>query len=199
MAEERLVDPEVSRTKFERELADYRKVEDDHIRRGWWLLRVEYPEVFVVFGAPKVRPPTVVFGALLNFADYDLRPPSVRLVDPFTREPYKFNELPTVLKRRTTAAAPPQLAAQGLSVVEQEQQLMVAHRPEDIPFLCIPGVREYHDHPAHSGDPWLLHRGTGEGTLYFLLDQLYKYGVEPITDYQVGLQVVGYVQGAVPG
>ncbi|MGH3147145.1 MAG: putative metal-binding protein [Rubrobacter sp.] len=45
----------------------------------------------------------------------------------------------------------------------------------------------------------MLHRGTGEGTLYFLLDQLYKYGVEPITDYQVGLQVVGYVQGAVPG
>lgn len=198
MAEELLVDPQVSKAKFERELAEYRKNEDDHLHRGWWMLRAEFPEVFIVFGAPKVRPPTVVFGALLNFANYDLWPPSVKLVDPFTRVPYKANELPTVLKRQTTAAAPAQLAAQGFSMVQQEQQLMVAHNPEDVPFLCIPGVREYHEHPAHSGDSWLLHRGTGEGNLYFLLDQLYKYGVEPIIDYQVGLQVVGYIQGAVP-
>ncbi|WP_306919914.1 putative metal-binding protein [Rhizobium mesoamericanum] len=40
-----------------------------------------------------------------------------------------------------------------------------ANSLEDEPFLCMAGVREYHDNPAHSGDPWLLHRGSGEGRL----------------------------------
>jgi hypothetical protein len=33
----------------------------------------------------------------------------------------------------------------------------------EAPFLCIAGVREYHDHPGHSGDSWDLHRTTGAG------------------------------------
>jgi hypothetical protein len=26
------------------------------------------------------------------------------------------------------------------------------------PFLCLRGIREYHEHPQHSGDEWLLYR-----------------------------------------
>lgn len=53
MAEvEALVDPAVSRAKFDRELAQYRALEDDYLRRGWWLLKAEFPEVFAVFASP---------------------------------------------------------------------------------------------------------------------------------------------------
>lgn len=201
---ELLVDPAISRTKFDRELADYRAREDEYLRRGWWLLRAEFPEVFVVFATPRTKPPAVVFGVLLDFTNYDFWPPSVRLVDPFTREPYTFAQLPSQLPRRSTTPVPEtvvalQLPGMGPPRIVQDLPLMQAHDPNEIPFLCLPGVREYHDHPGHSGDPWLLHRGRGEGTLHFLLETIHRYGVEPISGYQVQMvPMIGFGQQDVP-
>ena len=64
---------------------------------------------------------------------------------------------------------------------------MQSHLPEDLPFLCIPGVKEYHDHPGHSGDPWELHRPAGEGRLVRLLEVISKYGLEPVQGFHVNL------------
>jgi hypothetical protein len=190
-----VVDPVVSHEKFDRELTEFRRLESEHRRRGWWLLEAHFPRVFVVFATPQLRPPAVICGVDVDFANYDLEPPSVRLVDPFTREPYRQNNLPTALLRRQVmnfamGAGMPQLAG----VVP----LMQAHAADEIPFLCIPGVREYHAHPAHSGDSWLTHRGLGAGTLYHILNTIYQYGVQPITNYGIGHHVVGFEQGDPP-
>ena len=200
-----LVDPNVSRAKFSRELAEYRAIEDEHIRRGWWILRAEYPEVFVVFANSQLRPPAVIFGAVLDFTNYDLWAPSVKLVDPFTRQPYKAKELPTVLKRRTVMSPPPEIAAmvslQGGQAAQmmREDPLMQAHSPDEEPFLCLPGIREYHEHPAHTGDSWLLHRARGEGRLYFILEKLYRYGVQPINSYNIQMvPIINFGQQEVP-
>ena len=79
-------------------------------------------------------------------------------------------------------------------------QLGQWYGPDDIPFLCIAGVREYHDHPGHSGDAWELHRRSGAGRFVRLLETITKYGVQPITEYHVSLvpQVSGFVQKEVP-
>lgn len=202
---EALADPAVSRAKFDRDLATYCGREDEYRRRGWWLLTADFPEVFVVFATPRTKPPAVVFGALLDFANYDFWPPSVRLVDPFTREPYRAKDLPTVFKRRTVTTLPPEAqAALGLPAGAQmqnvqESQLMQAYGPDEVPFLCVPGVREYHEHPAHSNDPWLRHRDGVEGSLHFLLEILYRYGVAPISEYRVELITrVTFGQAEVP-
>lgn len=42
-----LVDPAVSRAKLEREVMEYRRLQDQYIRRGWWLVTADYPEVFL--------------------------------------------------------------------------------------------------------------------------------------------------------
>lgn len=185
---ETYVDPAVSRQKFDREVAVYRKLEDEHVKRGWFLLKAEFPEVFVVFAAPKLSPACVVLGVVLDFTDYDFQPPSVRLVHPFTRVPYKYRELPNKLVRTVLNPAPPEAAMQG-AVIATPQALMIAHTPDEVPFLCLPGVREYHNHPGHSGDLWALRRSTAEGTLFFLLSQIYKYGVEPINGYSMALKI----------
>lgn len=184
-----LVDPAISRIKFERELAEYGLLQREHMRRGWWVLEAEYPKVFIVYASPRLKPPAVIFGASLDFTNYDLWPPSVTLVDPFTREPYRAKGLPTTLLRQRKVSAAP---LEGLAEVQGQEilelgRLLQWHSEDDIPFLCVPGVREYHHHPAHTGDSWLLHRRTGTGTLFFLLDVLYKYGVQPIDGYNVQL------------
>jgi len=185
-----VVEPSVSRAKFDREVARYRLHERDYRARGWWLLEAEYPKLFFVMVTPRLKPPAIAFGALFDFTDYDLQPPSLRLVDPFTKVPYAPRELPTVLKRRVplTAEQIEQARAQGQDVAGAmiEQRMMMWHSDDDVPFFCLPGVREYHEHPAHTGDPWLLRRGRGEG-LIFLLEQLDRYGLAPIVGYQIGV------------
>lgn len=199
MAEvEAKVDPAVSRAKFERELGNCLEQQDHLIRRGIWMVKSKFPDVFVVFGTPNLNPAVALFGATIDFSDYDLLPPSVRLVNPFTLEPYKANQLPTVLKRAVRDPLPLSPEQQAMGVNPHITQLIVAHDQLEVPFLCLPGVREYHQHPAHTGDPWFLHRGSGEGSLYFLLNILATYGSEPITGHMVQARVTGLAQGGVP-
>jgi hypothetical protein len=192
-----LVDPTVSEAKFNRELADFRKFNDTYREKGWWMLQAQFPDVSVVFASPKITPASVIFGVEINFDNYDLWPPSVRLANPFTRVPYTYDQLPSRLPRLVPVGQVPP----GMSPPIGVQDLMVAHGDgSQIPFLCLPGTREYHDHPGHSGDSWLLHRGMGEGTLNFILSQLYKYGVEPINSLSFNLTIspTGFRQGSVP-
>ena len=79
-------------------------------------------------------------------------------------------------------------------LINQIAPLMQAYGPEEIPFLCIAGVREYHLNPAHTGDSWLLHRKDGAGRFVRLLEVITAYGVQPIAGYAVTLtpQVTGF-------
>lgn len=199
MAQLQFTDPAVSRAKFARELAEYNALAATYRQRGWLLLDAEYPEVLVAFAAPKTNPLTLVMGVALDYTNYDAAPPSVRVVHPLTAKPFKASELPTRLDRSLPAqnftAAPggPQL------VVQQQQPYMQAHKENEIPFLCMAGVREYHDHPAHSGDLWELHRTDGAGRLVRILEVISRYGIEPIAGFRVHMQpMIGLNYGPPP-
>ena len=73
----------------------------------------------------------------------------------------------------------------------QLSAMLQANKPDDFPFLCLPGVREYHDNPAHTGDSWLLHRGSGEGSLVFILEKIWIYGADPLAAYNIQIQIQG--------
>jgi Predicted metal binding domain len=196
------VDPEVSRAKFDREVADFRANAEEYRRRGWLLIEAEFPTVVVVMAAPQLTPPAIVTGVELDYTNYDAAPPSVRLVDPFTREPYPPDKLPTILKRGVRPnGLPPGLQLPPGAQIMGEQPLMQWYNGEgSVPFVCVAGVREYHEHPAHSGDAWELHRADGAGRLVRLLEIIDKYGVKPINQYAVQLvpQVMGFQQEQPP-
>ena len=199
-----VVDPSVSRAKFDREIRAFRRLAGDYRKRGWFLADVSFPQALVVMAAPQLKPPAVVVGVLVDYTDYDLRPPSLRLVDPFTVEPYRAKELPVQLFRQ----APDEsvrveiVGAPGGPVPKliARQQLMQSYGPDEIPFLCLAGVREYHDHPGHSGDAWELHRPGGAGRLVRLLDIVDRYGIRPLSGYNLALEpkITGFVQNEIP-
>jgi len=167
------------------------------------MVKSEWPEVLVVFGTPQLSPPAIVFAALIDFTDYDFYPPSVTLVHPFTQVPYKAKDSPSALRRAVPAQLPPAMAAMmgvaGNAQMQQEQPLLVAFGPDEVPFICVKGTREYHENPGHTADSWATYRGNNhEGTLYYLLNILYQYGSSPVTDYAVQPVVKGFVQGQVP-
>ena len=187
-AAEQYVDPAVSRAKFESEITDYLSLEADYRSRGWFLVKADWPTAVVVLASSKTSPPTIVTAVQFDYTNYDVEPPSVRLVDPFSGRLLLNKELPIRLPRMIPG---PEMSTPvpGLPKLQlnSAQDLMQAHSPEDLPFLCIAGVKEYHDHPGHSGDSWELHRSAGEGRLVRLLEVISKYGIETVTGFNVNL------------
>ena len=182
------VDPAVSRAKFDREIADYSSLEANYRARGWFLVKAEWPLAVVVMASQKTSPPAIVTAVQFDYTNYDVEPPSVRLVDAFSGRPLQSKELPTRLPRMIPG---PELSIPGPGGAKAQlntaQELMQAHSPDELPFLCIPGVKEFHDHPGHSGDPWEIHRSAGEGGLVHLLQVISKYGLDPVKGFNVNL------------
>ena len=180
------VDPGVSRAKFDRQIAEFLALEADYRARGWFLVKAEWPLVTVLLASKRTSPPAIVAAVQLDYTNYDLEPPSVRLVDPFSGRPLLERERLLRLLRRIPG--PEVVMPDGnRGQLNEIQDLMQAHSPEELPFLCIPGVKEYHDHPGHTGDPWELHRPAGTGRIVRLLEVIAKYGLDPVTGFQVNL------------
>lgn len=207
----RAVHPRVADVKFRRELDQFQAQAVRMREHGVLLLDVTERTLLVAFAAPQLQPAAIVVAVEFDYTDFDLQPPSVAFVDPFNGQRLKFEQLQTQMFRGVEQplqlpagfvpppGAPPEFgiaAAQPSIVVPQA--LIQAH-PGGWPFLCLPGVREYHAHPGHSGDPWELHRTTGAGSLVRLVDVIRKYAVEPIQQWNVQLVTqVGFGLGQPP-
>lgn len=197
------VDPAVSQAKFDREIGEFRRLAADYRARGWFLAEAEFPRAVVVLSAPQLQPAPIIAALEFDYTDYDLSPPSVRMINPFTGVPYSMSQLPVSLRRKAQPEVPSEVMAflqQGGAQIAAEQTLLQAYGPDDIPFLCIAGVREYHEHPGHSGDSWELHRASGAGRMVRLLEVVDRYGIKPLTGFNVRLEprIVGFMQHEPP-
>lgn len=175
-----LVDPRVTRRKVQRELDQWRENEAVYRRRGWLMLAHEGVQFEIAFltpvvvsaGAACLAPVCVRF----DYSNYDLWPPALEFIDvrdgsyvrPGTRALVATDEGPRDL-------------------------LVDTHPASGRPFLCVPGTREYHSHPQHSGDSWLLHRSQHAGGLVRLCDLVWRSMARNV----VGVQTV--VQALPPG
>ena len=48
------------------------------------------------------------------------------------------------------------------------------HPSTNKPFLCLPGIREYHTHPSHVGDKWEGYRLRGTYRLRDIIDRVHQ-------------------------
>ena len=179
------VEPEVSLIKFKEEIGDFHNISNDWREKGVFLIHEDYPIVEFMFTTPKLRPSTIAFCVQIDFTNYDVEPPSLKFICPFTKRILKIQEIPTKFPQfKKPDKIDPTIPIQNQI---QPQFLLQSHQNEP-PFFCIAGIKEYHDHPAHTGDSWLLHRKKGEGSLGFILDQLYNYSTAIIVSYQLNLE-----------
>ncbi len=184
------MEPEVSLTKFKEEIDDFHKISNDWREKGVFLIHENYPIVEFLFTAPKIQPSAVAFAVRIDFTNYDIEPPSLKFICPFTKKILDRNEVKLGFIQINKQSANVNLEIQNQN---QSQDLLQSHQNKT-PFFCIPGIKEYHDHPAHTGDSWLLYRKKGEGSLGFILDQLYNHSIPFIKGYQLGIQVLGFAQ-----
>ncbi len=156
-----MIDRRVERAKFEAELRALEACAPLLRSRGCTIARAEFPSVNVIFtprwpmmalviasdGSRLVRQPLPgapprTFGARIDFSGFDVLPLSVSFRDPSTWVPLPCG------------------AVGGFHCQPKQVPLIVVHRhpKTGLPFLCVPGVREYHEQPIHEGDDWLLYR-----------------------------------------
>lgn len=84
------------------------------------------------------------FKARFNLQDYDLRAPSLLFVDPWTDKELEY---------------PSMFRAFEFEKTRRSHLVLLGDHPKTHkPFLCMRGIQEYHEHPQHSGDDWLLYR-----------------------------------------
>jgi hypothetical protein len=120
--------------------------------------------------------PVVSVCVRLDFSNYDLWAPSVTFLDVFTRAPI---------------VGGPHVQAITVENGEVANVVVTPHPRTGGPFLCLPGIREYHSHPQHDGDDWLLHRGAGEGSLWWLCEQIWLRMARNVIGFQVMAATMG--------
>lgn len=169
-----VVDPVVSMKKFEQETGQFCESAAIHRSRGIIMLDRRFPNIKIAFCSPQIKPFPIVFAVNIDFTNYDLEPLSVRFINPFSFELISHQELSHDFKRKIN----------GINGQPQFQKLCL--ELHGLPFICLPGIREYHEHPDHSNDPWLTHRGKGgEGTLGFIIDKLWEYGIQALNGFNI--------------
>jgi hypothetical protein len=98
------------------------------------------------------------FGARISLDDFDQRAPSVVFCDPFTWEELPYDKL-----------------HRGNHIGDNNMPFNVilgGHPLTKKPFLCMRGIREYHEHPQHTGDDWMQYRK--HVGLFSTLDTIWK-------------------------
>jgi len=174
--EQFLVPQDITRAKFQEQLDRWHANADAYARRGWLLLTTGDLSVDIGFlqnvamGGRTI--PVMTTCVRLDYWNFDLWPPSLTFLDPVTRHP----------------APPPVRAPDRVSATEVRDALIDQH-PETLqPFLCLPGIREYHSHPQHSGDDWLLHRHLREGDLAVVCERIWRRMARNVLGMSVAIQ-----------
>jgi len=112
------------------------------------------------------------FRARFDLTDYDVVAPSIEFYDPWSGLPLPYETM--------------------FRAIEFEQQggahlvLLPDHPITHKPFLCLRGVREYHEHPQHTGDDWFLYRD--KVSLFSVVNSLWRVAIDLIRP-QIMIQV----------
>jgi hypothetical protein len=198
--------PAVNRLKYETEVSRLREQQEILEAKGIFVLaRSSHPVVEVAFvprnkmsliGAiqqtvlllPQSRQPRMTafempslagraFKVRFDLSDYDLHPPSLEFrdfwTDSFLEYPMMFRALEFEPQRK------------------QHEVLLGDHPTTKRPFLCMRGVREYHEHPQHTGDEWLMYRNNM--SLFSIILSVWRVTVDltspHVIPHQGGVQI----------
>lgn len=200
------VDPGVSTRKFDRELQRLREQRSSLEARGIFVIGAPtYPiiefacvarrplqvAVQVTQSGPIVLPAGAIpvamaavpalsaraFKARFDLTDYDLRAPSLEFRDLWSDDLLSYDTMFRALEYQKDRQA--------------HLVLLGDHPTTHKPFLCLRGFREYHEHPQHSGDDWLLYRN--ELGLFTAVMSLWRVGIDlpqpTLMPHPGGLQV----------
>jgi hypothetical protein len=190
------VDPAVTEVKFSKEIEEFKANENGFRKKGIICAQIGRFTIDLLFGVPHLTPAAVAFAITIDYSNWDVEPPSVIFIDPFSGRFLQREEIKVNLWQVPDKSA---VSIQNNQLLGVLDLLQPQGGDNMYPFVCIPGVKEYHQHAAHSGDSWMLYRSRGEGKLCVLIDQLYRHSIPYIAAYQLHIaQIKAIITGLSP-
>jgi hypothetical protein len=185
-------DERVTLAKFERQVNDFETHAAAYRKEGVISLKIKFPVFEFAFLARETLIPTnlqantdvnskisiyrpvpfFIFAIRLDYSNFDVSPPSLRVINPFTSELDSNVGYPPFItphqQNQNSLIDPSQkLINQNILLTDNDGRL----------FICLRGLKEYHEHPHHNGDSWFLYRIKGKGNIINVLDQLQLYAI----------------------
>lgn len=142
------MDPAVSKLKFSREVDDLRESAAVAFAGDGEIRAAEWPVLSLVFTHRRSRR---AVGFHFRFDEWDDLPPSLLLFDPATGVELPWASWPLG----------------GWSAGDH-------HPVTSKPFLCLPGIREYHTHQSHTGDAWSNYRARGTFGIGYIVHRVWQ-------------------------
>ena len=143
------MDKAVSRIKFEAEIQSLTTEGAAYVAvKGWRIVSSTYPILAIVL---RHSHSSREIEFRFTCDNWDELPPSLSLHDPVDGRELQWKEWP-----------------KGGWVVHEE------HPSTKRPFLCLPGIREYHTHRSHLSDKWDGYHLRGSYRLRDIVDRVYQ-------------------------
>lgn len=143
------MDPAVSKVKFDREVELILNLAAGFVEAAAWeIVRSTYPYLDVVLTHQRSNR-RLAFR--FSCDGWDDQPPSLSLFDPESGGDLPWSSWPQ----------------QGWSAGD-------AHPVTGQPFLCLPGIREYHSHPSHTNDKWDNIRRRESYALRYIIHRVHQ-------------------------
>ncbi len=159
--------------------------EAEYRRKGWIMVHADLKELAVELAFLALVPlgatqlPIVVPTIRLEYDNYDLWPPSLTFIDLFSGRPVRSP-----------------LAQAYLITAPGDVRNVLMTNKAGKQFLCLPGTREYHEHPDHDGDIWALHRPTRAGAIAVVCDRVWTTMTSGVSG--IGFQIQPVLAAASP-
>jgi hypothetical protein len=148
--------PEICKSLYDSEVQKVLKNPELIVNRGWLILRYEYPTlVFTMRHRKSCR--VRVFS--LNFEGWNDRPPSLTLLTCDADEELPHSQWPKNPPGRTYWHPGGWTSPSGIFLPSK-------------PFMCMIGIREYHEHQQHVADAWENYKNQSSYELPQLLIQI---------------------------
>lgn len=143
------MDREVSEVKFEQAIGAVRAFAAAMAGcHRWELIEVSYPVLRIVHTHPRSHRRV---GFRYDCDEWDAVPPSLSLFDPADGHELTFAEWP-----------------QGKWAIHERHTQLAK------PFLCLPGIREYHTHSSHVADLWENYRSRSSYSLGNIVHRVWQ-------------------------
>ena len=143
------MDKAVSHRKFKSEIRSLETEVTTYVSiKGWRLVSTIYPTLAVVLRHVRSHR-EIEFRFVCD--DWDELPPSLTLHDPEDGRELPWAEWP-----------------KGVWSVHE------SHPSTGKPFLCLPGIREYHTHPSHLSNKWEGYRQQSAYRLRDIIDRVHQ-------------------------
>jgi hypothetical protein len=145
--------PEISAELFEEGVARLTGNPELLVDRGWLILESKHPRLTLTIhhrATGKLR--TFLF----EFDNWNDQPPALSIVDPDTRQPV------------TGTLWPQQYQSYWHQSGWSNTPLITTPKP----FMCMPGILEYHTHYSHVGDKWDNYKASPDYSIFGIVSQV---------------------------